>query len=154
MEEKILKKYNELKGRYSLPDIGKISSFFEIYKIDEDDFLLMEIRKKIVEKLIRVSEVLESFIHPDTNISDIYECKAFSNEDRDEIFRLYKKLKLAEKKAMELSFDSDEEKESDFIKETLLLWDEIKEKMIFFIDKLKEFWKSESPEKTKEGYFG
>jgi hypothetical protein len=154
MEEQVIKKYKKLKEKYSLPDIGEISSFFGIYKIEEEDFLLMQIRKKIVEKFIRISETLESFIHPDTTISDIYECKAFSNDDRDEIFKLYKRLKLIEKRSMELSFESTEEEEAEFIKQTLLLWNEVKEKMMHFIKKLKEFWKSESPEKTMEGYFG
>jgi hypothetical protein len=154
MEEKIIKKYNKLKEKYSLPEIDEISSFFEIYKIDDDEFLLMELRKKIVGKLIRISEVLESFLHPDTNMSDIYECRAFNDSERDEMFELYKKLKIIEKHSMEISLDSDEQREAEFIKQILRSWNEIKEKMILFLRKLENFWKSESPEKTKEGYFG
>ncbi|MDD5086447.1 MAG: hypothetical protein PHV16_01715 [Candidatus Nanoarchaeia archaeon] len=154
MEKDIIKEYNKLKEKYSLPDINEISSFFEIYKIDQENFLLIQIRQKIVEKLIRISEILENFLHPDTTMSNIYECRAFNDFERDEMFELYKKLKVIEKQSTLISLDSDEQKEAEFIKQTLNSWNEIKEKMIYFITKLENFWKSKSPEKTKEGYFG
>ncbi len=154
MEEKIRKKYEELKKKYSLPDFEELNKEFEISAIEHDDFLLRQVRKKIIEKITVMSEILENFLHPDTKISDIYECRAFSDKERDRIFELYKKLKIVEKESMELSLEPNDKTEAEFIEKILDSWIDIKKEMLFFIRKTKEFWKSESPDKTKEGYFG
>ena len=154
MEQKIKKKYNELKEKYSLPDFGEINPIFSIYKIENEDFLLKQIRKKIIGKTISMSEILENFLHPDTILSDIYECKVFSDSERDRIFKLYKKLKILEKESIELSLEPDEKMEAEFIKNVWNSWDDIKQEMLFFIRKVKEFWKNELPKSKIEGYFG
>ncbi|MBU3941569.1 MAG: hypothetical protein KKF74_01520 [Nanoarchaeota archaeon] len=154
MEQKIKKKYNELKDKYSLPDFDEINPIFSIYKIENEDFLLKQIRKKIIGKTTSMSEILENFLHPDTTLSDIYECKVFSDLERDRIFKLYKNLKILEKESIELSLEPDEKTEAEFIKNVWNSWDNIKQEMLFFIRKVKEFWKSELPKSKIEGYFG
>jgi len=154
MEQKIKKKYNELKEKYSLPDFDEINPIFSIYKIENEDFLLKQIRKKIIGKTISMSEILENFLHPDTILSDIYECKVFSDSERDRIFKLYKKLKILEKESIELSLEPDEKMEAEFIKNVFNSWSNIKQEMLFFIRKVKEFWKNELPKSKIEGYFG
>jgi len=154
MEQKIKKKYNELKEKYSLPDFGEINPIFSIYKIENEDFLLKQIRKKIIGKTISMSEILENFLHPDTTLSDIYECRVFSDSERDRIFKIYKKLKILEKESIELSLEPDEKMEAEFIKNVWNSWDDIKQEMLFFIRKVKEFWKNELPKPKIEGYFG
>jgi len=154
MEQKIKKKYDKLKEKYSLPDFDKINPIFSIYKIENEDFLLKQIRKKIIGKTISMSEILENFLHPDTILSDIYECKVFSDSERDRIFKLYKKLKILEKESIELSLEPDEKMEAEFIKNVFNSWSNIKQEMLFFIRKVKEFWKNELPKSKIEGYFG
>jgi hypothetical protein len=154
MEEKIRKKYDELKEKYTLPDFEELNKEFELSTIEYEDFLLRQVRKKIVDKINAMCEFLEDLLSPDTAIANIYEYKAFNDNERKKIFELYKKLKVLEKLSLELSLNHDEEKDAEFIEDVFSSWDKIRNEMIGFIKKIKSFWENESTTEYKAGYFG
>jgi len=154
MEGKIRKKYDELKKKYSLPDFEELNNEFEISAIEHESFLLRQIRKKIADKINAMCELLEDLLSPDTSISNIYEYKAFDDDERKKIFELYKKLKVLEKLSLELSLNHDEEKDAEFIKDIFSSWDKLRNEMTTVVKKIKEFWENKSTEEYKARYFG
>jgi len=154
MEEKIRKKYDELKEKYTLPDFEELNKEFELSTIEYEEFLLSRIRKRITDKINAMCEFLEDLLSPDTAIANIYEYKAFNDNERKKIFELYKKLKVLEKLSLELSLNHDEKKDAEFIGDVFSSWDKIKDEIIGFIKKIKCFWENKSAKEYKAGYFG
>jgi len=154
MEEKIRKKYEELKKKYSLPDFEELNKEFEISTIEHEDFLLREIRKKIADKINTMCEFFEDLLSPDNTMANLYEYKAFDDDERKKIFKLYKRVKVLEKLSLELSLNSDEANESEFINNFFNSWNKIKSEIITIIRKIKVFWEKESAKKDSEDYFG
>jgi len=154
MEEKIRKKYEELKKKYSLPDFEELNKEFEISTIEHEDFLLREIRKKIADKINTMCEFFEDLLSPDNTMANLYEYKAFDDDERKKIFKLYKRVKVLEKLSLELSLNSDEANESEFINNFFNSWNKIKSEIITIIRKIKVFWEKESAKKDSEEYFG
>jgi len=153
MEPKIEKAYNKLKERYSLPDFEALNKEFEISTIENEDFLLREIRKKIADKINTMCGFFEGLLSPD-NIAAIYEYKAFDDNERKKVFELYKKLKVLEKLSLELSLNPYEEKHAEFINDFFNSWEKIKDEIITIIRKIKAFWEKKSTKKDNEEYFG
>jgi len=154
MESKIEKTYNKLKEKYSLPDFDELNNEFELSTIECEEFLLRKIRKKIADKINAMCEFLEGLLSPDTTMANLYEYKAFDDDERKKIFELYKRLKVLEKLALELSLNHDDEKDAKFIKNVFSSWDEIRNEMTTIIKKIKDFWENESTKEYKAGYFG
>jgi len=154
MESEIEKTYNKLKEKYSLPDFDELNNEFELSTIECEEFLLRKIRKKIADKINAMCEFLEGLLSPDTTMANLYEYKAFDDNERKKIFELYKRLKVLEKLALELSLNRDDEKDAKFIKDVFSLWNKIKTEITTFIKKIKDFWENESTKEYKAGYFG
>jgi len=154
MESEIEKTYNKLKEKYSLPDFDELNNEFELSTIECEEFLLRKIRKKIADKINAMCEFLEGLLSPDTTMANLYEYKAFDDDERKKIFELYKRLKVLEKLALELSLNRDDEKDAKFIKDVFSLWNKIKTEITTFIKKIKDFWENESTKEYKAGYFG
>ena len=109
MEQKIRKKYDELKEKYSLPDFDELNNEFELSTIEHEEFLLRQIKKKIDDKINAMCEFLEDLLSPDNSIANIYEYKAFDDDERKKVFEFYKRLKVLEKLSLELSLNNNEE---------------------------------------------
>jgi len=154
MEEKIRKKYDELKEKYTLPDFEELNKEFELSTIEYEDFLLRQVRKKIADKINAMCELLEDLLSPDSSLANIYEYKAFDDNEREKMFELYKRLKVFEKLSLELSLNPDEKNDADFINNFFSSRGKIRDEMTTIIKKTKDFWKEESTTEYKAGYFG
>ena len=137
-----------------MPDFDELNNEFELSTIECEEFLLRKIRKKIADKINAMCEFLEGLLSPDTTMANLYEYKAFDDDERKKIFELYKRLKVLEKLALELSLNRDDEKDAKFIKDVFSLWNKIKTEITTFIKKIKDFWENESTKEYKAGYFG
>jgi hypothetical protein len=150
----IKEKYSELQKRYKLPSFEEIDKEFEISKIEKDAFLLREVRRKIADRLKAYSEILENILQPDTTVTNLFESKIFNEEERNEIFSLYKKLMFFERFSVETSIDEDDKKSADFINAVFKDLGEIKKNFLKFIRQVKDNWLKDSDIKEELGYMG
>lgn len=150
----IEKKYNEISGNHSLPGYEDLNREFEIYSVEESEFLLREIRKKIVEKIDDFLKVLEPVLQPETILSDMHECRFFSDSDKREIFSTYKRLKFFEKMSFETSIDENDEKTAKFINSVFSEWSNLKQDVLEVILKLKDSWLQDTDIEEELGYMG
>jgi hypothetical protein len=148
--------YEKLKGKYNLPNFKEIDNEFEVSTIDREEFLLREIRRKIDEKIELYVKVLERLLQPDpSSLSDMYECKIFEDDEKDELYQLFKKLMFFDRFSIETSIDETDKKTTEFINKFWKEWSSIKEKFSGFIKKTKESWLKETKIMDEErGYLG
>ncbi len=147
-------RYEGLRKKYDLPKFEDINQDFEIIDVEGSFFVLREVRRKIVEKIQLYSKVLESILHPETALSDLYECKLFTEEEKDKIYSLYKKMMVIEKSSLETSVDETDKKTSEYINFVFREWSEIKKELSRITEKLRKGWEKEEISKEDVGYLG
>ncbi|MBW2966112.1 hypothetical protein KY342_03340 [Candidatus Woesearchaeota archaeon] len=151
---KIKEEYNKLKEKYNLPEFSDVDNEFEISIIEHEEFLLREIRRKITEKMEDYIKVLERILQPETVLSEMYECKIFTDEEKDVFFKLFRRLMFFDRLSVETSIDENDKKSAEFINDFWKDWGNIKKELSDFIKKLKEGWLKETKIKEELGYLG
>ncbi|MBR9691346.1 hypothetical protein GOV06_01030 [Candidatus Woesearchaeota archaeon] len=147
-------KYQKLSKEHKLPSFEELDKEFEISKIEDEKFLLREVRRKIIEKIELYAKFLEEILNPDTTISNMHEAKIFNEEERERIFEFYKKLMYYDRLSIEVSIDEDDSKSSDYITGFYKEWSELKKEFSNFVKKAKESWLKDSNIKQESGYMG
>lgn len=155
MDENIIKRYKKLAKEYDLPDFDSLDFEFEIYSLDEEKYLLRAIKDKIVHKIDDYVNILEDTLYPDSaSYSSIYETRVLSDEDKDKIMELHKKLMILVRKALYITIDNDEQEIAEFINDVFTQWDEFKPGIKEIAGKLRKAWEVENIESEKIGYLG
>ena len=150
----IEKEYQKLAKKHKLPSFENLNNEFEISTIEEEDFLLREVRRKIAEKIELYIKLVEPVLQPEATVCDMHECKASNEEEKKKIYDLYKRLMYLDRFSVETSVDEDDGKSSLFINEVWEEWANIKKEFVYVIIKLKESWLKESDIKEELGYLG
>ena len=106
MTNKTEKQYGELRKKYRLPEFKEINYEFELSDLDETDFLIKSIVKRIAEKLDFFTGLFEDLLQPDgSNLSAMHESRVFEDDEKKEAFDLYRKLMFLSRRAVELSLN-------------------------------------------------
>ncbi|MBD3310505.1 hypothetical protein GF351_04755 [Candidatus Woesearchaeota archaeon] len=152
----IKKRYSQLQKKHSLPTFDEIDHEFEINSIEEDSsFILREIRRRMVERIEEYSKIFEEIIQPDTNsFRSMSECRVFKDEDKHEIFNIYKNIMIIIRSAQIISLERDENKEAKFINSVFQNWMRIKKELMPYLEKLEKSWEKESEMDETIGYLG
>ncbi|MBW2993029.1 hypothetical protein KY317_00470 [Candidatus Woesearchaeota archaeon] len=150
----IKESYSKLQKKYKLPKFEEINKEFEINSIEEGEFLLREIRRKIAEKIELYIKVIDGVLQPEPTIASLHEIKALSEKEKEKVYELYKKLMIISRANIETSVNESDSKTADYIRETLKQWEDVKHRFLAVIRKLKESWKSEKELKEELNYMG
>ena len=149
----IKKPYEELRKKHKLPKFEGLEEF-QISEIEDAKFLLSEIRVKIVEKLQDSQEFLSDILNPDTNLTNMYESKVFDNEEKKEVFDIFKRLMFWKRASLAASINNDDHANAQFIKDFTSEWPSLKPKLVEMVDRVKDSWETELEQTEKLGYFG
>lgn len=148
------KRYELLRKKHKLPAFAELDSEFEISKVEADGFILQAIRERMAERTSHVRGVVEEALQPDTNLASLYESRVFGEEEKKRLFELYKKLMVADRRALELFILSDEEQDASFIKSFYEEWKKLKPQLAKFVRQLRESWEKDTEEGEAAGYMG
>jgi hypothetical protein len=148
----IKEEYNKLQKKYNLPKFEDINHDFEITAIEKTDFLLREIRKKISEKIELLAKLLEGVLQPETTLTHFKESNVFSEEEREIIYALFRKLMFYDRFSIETSLNETDAKTADFLKTFWKDWTSIKASLEKAIKKIKESWEEETEFKQELSY--
>ena len=142
------------KIKHKLPKFEEINEDFEIEFIKEKNFLLRQIRRRISEKIIFFCRIIEGLVYPtQQHIITATEVKAFSEERKKEIEKIYKELMYLEREFLLLDVFPDDKKDAEFINNVFSYWKKIKKEMKEVVHVMKESWKKEY-KSEKDNYFG
>jgi hypothetical protein len=150
----IKKDFEIIKKQYKLPEWNILDFEFEISSIEEPNFLIRKIRSKIAERVEMFCKILEDILQPDTCLSGLHECKFFNENQKKEIYSLYKKLMVIQRQTLHLSILNQDKDDAEFIIDIVNQWNEIKTSMSHWISQLKCNWEKETDVKEDVGYFG
>jgi hypothetical protein len=149
------KTYAKLSSEHKLPEFEEMDRLFEISSLEKEDFLLREIRRRIAEKLEHYIKMLEGIINPETTLSGMHECKYFNDNEKTELFDLYRKLMYYIRECDSLSLSSKDEEEAQYIMKLYGDWENLEKKLRKILVKLKDSWVDEDVSKKDIiGYFG
>lgn len=155
-ERNLKEEYEETRKKYKLPEFQKLAEDFDIERIieKESSFLLRDIRKAIVEKLIGYSHFFENLINPASPPMFLFSIiKRLSSSDKEKIKEVYKEVAKLQIKALKIDTIYSEEKEVEFIKESFREWQKLKEKIDKIVSNFNEEQNGEEDAKER-GYFG
>ena len=155
--ETLKEDYADLEERFGLPNFGLMNEDFQIEKIqgEDTDFLLREVRKYVGDKFTSYLRFLETLIQPNGSQTFVFMMlKSLDSDDMKKIREMYAKMARKELELLELDIEYNIEKEAKFVKTTFDLWGEIKEELIFIMDKAKFNWDKSAPEIKKNNYYG
>lgn len=147
--------YDPIQKKWDLPSFSDLDRAFEISLIEEDKWIVRNVRKKIGERLELVIDVVQRILQPDTNsFADMYECKFFSGSDKDKLFVLFKHVMYWYRRSIELEIVQDEKSDAEFIRQALNEWLHIKKSVLPFVTKLKTVWVEREESKEHLAYLG
>ena len=153
--KEIEKQYSELKKKFKLPDFKEIDFEFEISDLEETNFLIRAIMRRIAERLDFYTTIIEEIIQPDaSNLYAMHESRFFEEDEKKIMYDFYKKLMNLSRCSVELSLEHNEKEESEFINNFIQEWKEIKKELVRYIKRLKDSWKTETDTKEDIGYLG
>ena len=150
----IKKKYEEFRKKYNLPEYKEINREFEISTIEKDDFLLVEVRKKMDEKIELFIKIIDRVLQPDTYLADMREQRMFNDTEKKDIFEVYKDIQVMHKQALLLLIAEDEKKNAEYINTVWKSWKKIKEAMIKTVEKMRDSWKEDISFDQETNYLG
>jgi len=153
MADTTKKQYEDLRKKYKLPKFDELEEF-EIMSLEDTDFLLSDIREKIFDRLRNSTDFLADIIHPDTNITNMYESRTFDDNQKKDVFNVFKRLMFWRRNAFEVSIVNTDKANAEFISSFHAEWKDLKTKLTEIIGKVKHSWETESEKTEKLGYFG
>ena len=154
--DEIKQEYNKLKPKYKLPEFNQLAEDFDIEKTSEkqSSYLLREIRRMMNEKISAYIHLLEAFLNPSGPPMFIFTIlKNSSEEEKEAIKEIYKKLAKLQLNAIKLDTIYNEKNEANFIITANQIWSEIKQKSYDLFEKFENKFEEDNSSK-KRGYFG
>ena len=154
--KEIEKQYIELKKKHRLPKFEDIEFEFELSDLEETNFLMRAIIRRMEEKLDFYSTMLEEVLQPETsNLYAMHETKFFDDDEKKRMYELYTRLMNFNRQSIEVSLEHNESSEADFINSLFEEWKSLKQELLRFVRNMMASWKAEEAD-TKEdlGYLG
>ena len=153
--ENIEKQYNDLRKKYRLPDFKDIDLELEISDLEETNFLLRGIIRRIAEKLDFYATLLEEILQPDTGkLYAMHESRTFEEEDKKKMFEFYRKLMILSRHSVEVSLENNEKEEASFINDFMNEWEKLKAELLFYVRRIKDSWNEDADTEEDVGYLG
>lgn len=154
-EEKDMNKvYEALKEKHNLPELKELDKEFSIGKLEETDFVLRTVVNKMNERLEQALKILGDIIQPENNLANMYEAEGFSDEEKKNIFELFKKISYYYKELLINDFEHEEASAARLINKIFKEWKELKKQLLKTLEKIKKHWKEEKKSRIELGYFG
>ena len=149
------KQYNEFKKKHKLPEFAELDNEIEISDLEETNFLLRAIIRRISEKLDFYSTMLEEILQPDTsNLYALHEIRFIDDSEKKRMYDTYRKLMDINRLSVEVSLEHDKSHEAEFINRFFFEWKIIKKDLLKFVKKMRESWQIETDIKEDVGYLG
>jgi len=145
--------YEELAKEFSLPEFEKLDQEFGLGDIDKEN-ILFGIKERILDRIDSYAKIIEGIIQPETSLTDMYESKVFSDEEKQNMFIIYKRFIYLDRYSMQTELEDGNIKLAEFISESYKEWLKIKDKVLAIIVKLKESWTKDDENAFSPEYFG
>ena len=147
--------YEKIKEKFNLPDYEEVNKELEISSIETEEFLLREIRKKIVDRVDVVISEISTILQPSAeSLTSMQECRFFDDKDKKKMIEIYKKLMMISRQALEAEISHEDQDDANLITEFFKEWKLMREDLLSFMKTVKTCWEKETEIEEKMEYFG
>jgi len=151
----VKERYKELAAKYKLPPFELLNGEFEISTLDDDEFLLRNIKKRVQEHLETVQEYLSQILLPNPDsVVDMHECRYVSAEAKEKAFELFKKTQSLIRSLQAASFSNEPAEDTILLSKLVAEWPVIKSDVVPLLRMLKDAWQKDIDYKEELAYFG
>lgn len=150
------KRYSVYEKKYKLPSWKEICEDFDIERVIErdTDYLLREIRKLVVDKVVSYLRFFELLLNPgNAPLFFLILIKGMNGNDKKLIENIYFKLGGFEILVIALDIEYSEKAEAEFLLKIYKEWQSVKDDMKKFSETVMRNWNSKG-EKKDRAYFG
>lgn len=154
--KELKKDYSKLQNQYKLSSFQNLNEDFDIEKIagNETDYLLREIRKHIMDKVIAYLRFTEMLLNPsNAPMFFLSLIRGLNSQDKRILERMYERLGSLEIDVIVLDARYNEKDEAEFIEKVSKEWKDISKEMVKLTEVLKRNWNQKS-NKNHRDYFG
>lgn len=148
--------YEDLRKRFkSLPAFEEIDTELELSALENEHFLLRNVKKRLEERLEDLSSMLGDIVHPSSESPAlVYEWRCFDQKEKKAILALYKRVQFLMRAFCEADLISTDQTDAQLIIEAFKAWKDIRKECIPLAKRLKECWTKEIDYKEDLGYLG
>ncbi|MEK6898684.1 MAG: hypothetical protein AABW79_01150 [Nanoarchaeota archaeon] len=153
--DELKKQYAELAHVHKLPNFDKACLYFELDRIDRDCvFLLREIRKTVLDKVIETTRLVEMLINPSqAPPMFLHFVKQISSNEKVLLEQIYEGFVKLELEALENDISYRADAEAELIRNTFDFWENNVLKIREIISMMKKNFSQTSVKKEKS-YLG
>ena len=155
MISKNFQKYRKFQDKFKLPQLNELKETFK-FDLEENEKIFDQIRNEISERIFTFTEkIIEPVIAGNDSYSCIFEQEMLTEDDRQKLFDLYKKIQVLKWENNLLMLQPDEKKAAEWVKKTWELWNkEIEGELSRICKKLSSSWKDLKFKNEKPNYNG
>ena len=150
-----LSRYKKLQERFGLPKLHELKNTFK-FEINGENEIFDQIRVEMSDRLFSFSDrIIEPIIAGSEAYCCLYEQNMLTEEERQELFEIYKKIQDLKWQNNLLMIKPDEKATAEWIRKTWALWnDEMSDTLAELCQKLSLGWKNMKIVDEKTHYQG
>ena len=155
METAVLEQYKKMQDKFRLPHLQELKDAFK-FDIETSDKLIDQIRIEISDRIFSFTErMIEPIIGGAETFSCLFEQDMITENEREKLFTLYKKVQVLKWENNMLVVRPDDKKTADWIKKTWHLWNnELGDQLFELSKKMSENWTDMTFKNEKTVYHG
>ena len=117
-------KYKRMQGKFGLPKLHELKTTFKI-EINNEGEIFDQIRSEVSERIFSFSDrIIEPVISGSESLCCMYEENMITNEERGQLFELYRKIQELRWENNMLMVKPDEKQTAAWIRKTWSLWND------------------------------
>ena len=114
--------YKKMQTKFNLPQLNELKETFK-FDLEENGKIFDQIRSEVSERLFTFTEkIIEPVIAGSESYSCIFEQEMLSDEERQRLFDLYKKIQALKWENNLVMLQPDEKKAAEWVKKTWEFW--------------------------------
>ncbi len=148
------KQYQKLKKKHKkLPDLKWLKENFNL-RLEEGLPILEQIRVQIVDRIEKTRGLIEPLIGASETYSSWFEKKMLSKREKEDIFKIYKKLQMIYWRANKVGLGSPNRYYVDWLISVKELWSDLKPLLTSVFDKISVSWGKYHKKESDTSYHG
>ena len=150
-----LERYKKLQVKFDLPQLSELKNAFK-FDLDSDEEIFDQLRVEMSDRLFSFTErILEPIVSLPDNFSSLYEQSMLTQEEREDVFEIYKKVQALKWENNLLMITPDEKETAKWIKRVWAFWNsELNPKLTVISKKMSSGWKNLKIKDEKTIYHG
>ncbi len=150
-----LARYRKLQERFGLPKLHELKDTFR-FEINNENEIFDQIRVEISDRLFSFSDrIIEPIIAGSESYCCLYEQNMVTDEEREELFQMYKRIQELKWENNLLMIKPDEKQTAEWIRKTWALWNnEMSDSLAKLCKKLSISWRDLKIKDEKTYYQG